>query len=88
MISRHPFALAHGSGTFVSGHRYQLAVSEGEKIQHWWYGSRDDVLVKSYEEDTLRPEGGSAMIVDSAKPVEFEVLEGEDDDSSVRSRQK
>lgn len=83
MTFKHPFALAHRS-VLDSGHRYRFAVSEREKIQHWWYGSRDDVLVDSYEEDTLRSEGGPAIVVDFASPAEFEVLEDEDDDSSVK----
>lgn len=63
------------TGTFVlpEGHSFRFGVHEGEKIEHWWYGTRDDVMVPSeYPEAELLPSSGEPIPL-KAEAVEFEV---------------
>ena len=66
--------MSDGSHTIAPGHRYRFGVREGEKIEWWREGRKEDVMSPSGEASGLGDAGGKPIDVD-AVAVEFEVKE-------------
>jgi hypothetical protein len=72
------FALAkrptEGSRSIIPGHRYTFEVRDGEQVDWWREGRREDVLVPPGQFDgSLHEASGEPIILKIAGPVEFTV---------------
>jgi hypothetical protein len=75
----HPFGLAirptDGRHAVTPGHRYAFEVRQGEQVDWWREGRREDVLVPPGEVDQIgESASGESIILDTAGPIEFTVL--------------
>ncbi|CAD0090504.1 unnamed protein product [Aureobasidium mustum] len=61
---------------FQAGHRYRFGVTGEEKVDTWWWGTRDDVLVDDDEPyGNLQAAEGEGPIDIHADSIEFDIKE-------------
>ncbi|KAI9706988.1 MAG: hypothetical protein M1820_004576 [Bogoriella megaspora] len=64
-----------GSHVLTPGHRYRFGVREGEKIQWWREGKKEDALLPPGDDANSDNPSGGPIVLESVEPVEFEVKE-------------
>ena len=76
-----PFQLAFRANDqlkgLVPGHRYRFGVREGETIEWWREGRKEDVMSPPREESSLEGASGRPIVFDPIEAIEFEVNECE-----------
>ena len=83
-VFSHSFALAMHEAdcrpSLQEGHRFRFAVSEGEVVQHWWYGIRKDVMASSWRPRVglLAPSGEPIQLI-SVEPLEFDIKQSKEE---------
>jgi hypothetical protein len=73
----HSFGLAYrsaeGPHSLTAGHRYAFEVRQGEEVNWWREGTREEVLAPPGQ-SAMSEASGESIVLDTAGPVEFTVL--------------
>lgn len=59
----------------LAGHRYQFSIREGEQINRWWWGTREDVMAPAGIWRGLERADGEPISLADVAPVEIAVIE-------------
>jgi hypothetical protein len=72
-----PFLLATristGENAIMEGHSYRFSVREGETVQWWWYGKKEDILAPPGQYATLEPASGEPIKLGKVESINFKV---------------
>ncbi|KAF2239303.1 hypothetical protein EV356DRAFT_572743 [Viridothelium virens] len=67
-----------GPHAIVPGHRYRFGVREGENVEWWRAGKREDVMSRPGEESGLGDASGMPIVLYPVEAIEFEIKEQEE----------